>query len=296
MLTAAVSIGTLPHTAPMASLDELIVDVQRELGAVISKPKLVEKLLAKPPYKFLHDIVTSVTEATGFAAGIFSAEELDKNTAEKSVKTAFLQKLIDHVTSVTGQAIDVRIGKILAGAEPENTNVLLLVSWGPGIGCATALCISTRRGLVFSSGSCTSCSCGRGGSCSCRGRSCESRFGGHCIPAMHFICLCRLQNWSVKDRRSGFSNSSSSRHRQSGKQRRGPKQRLSRRPRQQLLPLLLLLHLAAEAVPCPLLPLLVVSDCLRLSALMEKSPQPLSSCSPSLQSLACQTNSLRSRP
>lgn len=113
----------------MASLEELIAEVQRDLGAVISKPKLTEKLLSKPPFRFLHDIVTAVMEATGFpSSGLFSPEELDgKSIVDKEVKTAFLQKVIDSVTSATGQAIAVRTGKILAGAEPENTNILLLV-------------------------------------------------------------------------------------------------------------------------------------------------------------------------
>ena len=110
------------------SLDDLIAEVQRDLGAIISKPKLTEKLLAKPPFRFLHDIVTAVMETTGFATGIFTAEELDgKSITDKVVKTTFLQKLIDHVSSTTGRAVDVRTGKILAGAEPENTNMLLLV-------------------------------------------------------------------------------------------------------------------------------------------------------------------------
>jgi len=40
---------------------ELIKRVQLTLSKYINKPQLTEKLLNKPPFKFLHDIVTNVS-------------------------------------------------------------------------------------------------------------------------------------------------------------------------------------------------------------------------------------------
>lgn len=44
---------------------------QDTLGKVIKKPPLTEKLLSKPPFRFLHDIITEVlARSIAFAMGI----------------------------------------------------------------------------------------------------------------------------------------------------------------------------------------------------------------------------------
>ena len=39
--------------------------------ALIERPKMTEKLLAKPPFKYIFDIITETTKKTGFGNGTY---------------------------------------------------------------------------------------------------------------------------------------------------------------------------------------------------------------------------------
>uniref|UniRef100_A0A9L0R2T1 TRAF3 interacting protein 1 n=1 Tax=Equus caballus TaxID=9796 RepID=A0A9L0R2T1_HORSE len=76
---------------------------QEALGKVIRRPPLTEKLLNKPPFRYLHDIITE----------------------DKDAKISFLQKAIDVVVLVSGEPLSAKPARIVAGHEPERTNELL---------------------------------------------------------------------------------------------------------------------------------------------------------------------------
>ncbi|XP_072274585.1 TRAF3-interacting protein 1 [Pyxicephalus adspersus] len=99
---------------------------QETLGKVIRKPPLTDKLLSKPPFRYLHDIVTEVIRTTGFLKGLYTESELKSdNVKDKDSKISFLQKAIDVVVLVTGEPLSVKPARVVAGHEPEKTNEFL---------------------------------------------------------------------------------------------------------------------------------------------------------------------------
>ena len=106
--------------------DEYWVVTQQCFEQLFSKPKMTQKLLTKPPFRYLHDIFTATMEATNFGQGLYNEGELDaKAITDKDGKMNFLSKLITLVELCIGEEIDVKPAKIVAGHEPEKTNLLL---------------------------------------------------------------------------------------------------------------------------------------------------------------------------
>ncbi|XP_008055912.1 TRAF3-interacting protein 1 isoform X2 [Carlito syrichta] len=99
---------------------------QESLGKVIRRPPLTEKLLSKPPFRYLHDIITEVIRMTGFMKGLYTdAEMKSDNVKDKDAKIGFLQKAIDVVMMVSGEPLSAKPARIVGGHEPEKTNELL---------------------------------------------------------------------------------------------------------------------------------------------------------------------------
>ncbi|XP_054857259.1 TRAF3-interacting protein 1 isoform X4 [Eublepharis macularius] len=99
---------------------------QELLGRVIRRPQLHDRLLSRPPFRYLHDIISEVIRSTGFMKGLYTdAEMKSDNVKDKDAKIAYLQKAIDVVIMVTGESLAVKPARIVAGHEPEKTNELL---------------------------------------------------------------------------------------------------------------------------------------------------------------------------
>lgn len=65
----------------------------------MKKPPLTSKLLKKPPFRFLHDIVYVVIREHGFLKGLYNeADLLADNVKEREAKIIFLTKLIEALS------------------------------------------------------------------------------------------------------------------------------------------------------------------------------------------------------
>ncbi|KAH8232227.1 hypothetical protein KR032_002414 [Drosophila birchii] len=107
-------------------LDAIIQVTQQVVGKYIKKPPLTEKLLKKPPFRFLMDVFNNFIKQTGKFDGLYTSEEQQfENIASREDKIRFLQKMIDVIKLTTKQDLKVRTSKIVAGQEPELTNELL---------------------------------------------------------------------------------------------------------------------------------------------------------------------------
>lgn len=105
---------------------KIIKETQKSVGKLIKRPQLTDKLLQKPPFRFLHDIIKAIIKDTGFLSGLFTPDELDyEKIKDKDSKVAFLTKLINVVKTASGKNLTVRPSKIIAGLEAAKTNELL---------------------------------------------------------------------------------------------------------------------------------------------------------------------------
>lgn len=93
---------------------------------LFAKPKMTEKLLGKPPFRYLHDIFTATMGKTGWGQGLFQGEELNsKSFEDKESKLAFLVKLITLTEMMLGEKIDIKPSMVLAGQQADKTNIWL---------------------------------------------------------------------------------------------------------------------------------------------------------------------------
>ena len=78
------------------------IQVTRKLlqPLVGDKPRLSDKLLKRPPFRFIHDIVSKVISCTGFADGLFSPTQIDPKQAatNKEAKVEYLSLIIRCVS------------------------------------------------------------------------------------------------------------------------------------------------------------------------------------------------------
>lgn len=111
----------------MAATYPIIKKTQDVLGKYVTKPPLTEKLLNKPPFRFLHDVVISVIKNHRVLHGLYEEHEMHSDQVkDKEAKMRFLEKLIDTLSfALGGPPLGAKPSKIVSGQEPAKTNEML---------------------------------------------------------------------------------------------------------------------------------------------------------------------------
>lgn len=105
-----------------------IEKTKAQLTPFVKYPRLDVKYLQKPPFLFVHDIVTYVIRNHGFLSGLFTNEELNRNIVNNSKpkRADFLKKLVITLRTVSGDKIpDCNWNKLACGGLPLITNTIL---------------------------------------------------------------------------------------------------------------------------------------------------------------------------
>eukprot|EP00945_MAST-04E_sp_MAST-4E-sp1_P001515 g1515.t1 len=124
-----------PQVVPVNALPELTgewEDTKELLGKIIQSLPLEEKLLKRPPFRYLHDIILAVNRATNFFAGLYNEDETnplmvrEKEGIERwRWKMIILVKAITTVNHFYNTSLEVHPRKIIAGEEGDLTNKFL---------------------------------------------------------------------------------------------------------------------------------------------------------------------------
>ncbi|XP_054162335.1 TRAF3-interacting protein 1-like [Oppia nitens] len=102
---------------------KLVKQTQELLSKVVKKPVITEKLLRRPPFRFLHDLIISINTNHGFFKDLYSVNDLNaENVKEKEAKIVFLEKAIDTTGLTIGDILSAKPSKIVAGLECDKTN------------------------------------------------------------------------------------------------------------------------------------------------------------------------------
>ncbi|KAJ3359311.1 TRAF3-interacting protein 1, partial [Allomyces arbusculus] len=111
----------------MSTTDQTIA----ALKPYIRRTPLSEKLLSKPPFRYLHDLVSEFMAATGFGQGLYAGAELDAAAVkDKDAKLAWLTKIIQLTALAAGTSVAAKPAKIVAGLDADDTNAWLRLMAG----------------------------------------------------------------------------------------------------------------------------------------------------------------------
>lgn len=103
---------------------------QRRLQPLVPGISVSEKIICRPTFRFLHDVIVYFHQQTRCFGGdgVFSAEDLDPTAAGagKETKVAFLEKCVRAMEAQLRRPMSVNPKKVVAGADVEKTNAWIL--------------------------------------------------------------------------------------------------------------------------------------------------------------------------
>ncbi|RKP18874.1 hypothetical protein ROZALSC1DRAFT_29471 [Rozella allomycis CSF55] len=107
-------------------MNKTIENTKKALAPLVKQTPLTDKLLSRPPFKYLHNLITEIITRTNYANDIFSPDELvAENITEKESKIAFLNKIISRVENTLNQQVEIKANKIVAGKDSDLTILFL---------------------------------------------------------------------------------------------------------------------------------------------------------------------------
>lgn len=106
--------------------NDIIETTKTTILKVIKKPTPTDKLLQRPPFKFIQDVIIAVINATKFKEDLYTAEEITADLSKnREGKINFLEKAITAVEEALDEKLDVKASKVIAGLEVDKTNIFL---------------------------------------------------------------------------------------------------------------------------------------------------------------------------
>jgi hypothetical protein len=114
---------------PYGTIEDEVAQTRELLKSIVPgpKPPLSIKLLTRPPFRYLDDLISAVTQSTGFAKGLFVGLEPKEGEKQRSreVKVQYLDRLIICIGLGLGRPVDCVPSHVVAGSECEKTNRML---------------------------------------------------------------------------------------------------------------------------------------------------------------------------
>ena len=125
------SISSSPEKTemPFGTIEDEVAQTRESLKPIVPgpKPPLSSKLLTRPPFRYLDDVISAVTNSTGFGKGLFAGLEPKEGEKQRSreVKVEYLERLIICIGLALERPVDCVPSHVVAGSECEKTNRML---------------------------------------------------------------------------------------------------------------------------------------------------------------------------